>query len=63
MESYNKKYLRMTPQVKQLFEDLEEWKEYCQFKLIKYDPSELYKSEIYKKFKKRKADWLRSQGR
>lgn len=52
--NYNKKYLRMTPQVKQIFNDLEEWKSYCQWKLHKYDPADLYRSEAYKKFERKK---------
>jgi hypothetical protein len=61
VESYNKKYLRMTPQVNQIFEDLEAWKEYCSFKLIKYDPADLYKSDLYKRYIKRKTEWLNEQ--
>lgn len=61
VESYNQKYLRMTPQVRQIFDDLEDWKEYCRFKLVKFDPADLYKSDLYKRYVKRKAEWLREQ--
>jgi hypothetical protein len=54
VESYNKKYLKMKPEVSRIFDDLDEWYSHCKWKLMKYDPADLYKSDSYKKFEKRK---------
>jgi hypothetical protein len=61
VESYNKKYLKMKPEVSQIFSDLEDWHSYCRFKLIKYDPADLYKSDAYKLFIKRRKEWLKEK--
>ena len=54
VELYNRKYLKMTPQVKQIFSDLEAWESHCKWKLQKFDPADLYRSEAYKKFERKK---------
>lgn len=46
--SWLNKYLTMKPEVKQIFNDLEAWHNYCRFNLIKFDPADLYKSTEYK---------------
>lgn len=52
--SYIKKYLRMKPEVKQIFADLEEFRSFVvmQYPLIKFDEAELYKnsSPTWQKF-------------
>lgn len=42
------KYLRMKPEVTQIYEDLEAWHDHCRFNLLKFDPADLYKSHEYK---------------
>lgn len=45
-----KKYLVMTPEVNQIYNDLEEWLDHCRLNLLKYDPADLYKSPAYKEW-------------
>lgn len=44
--SYNKKYLRMKPEVRQIFEDLENFYDFVrmQYPAVNFDQSELYKN-------------------
>ena len=42
----------MKDEVKQIFEDLEHYLNYCRDNMLKYDERDLYKSEQYKKFDK-----------
>lgn len=44
--SYNKKYLRMKPEVRQIFEDLELFQDFVrmQYPAVKFDPTELYRN-------------------
>lgn len=48
------KYLTMKPEVKQIFNDLEAWHNYCRFNLIKYDPADLYKSPQYRAWQEKR---------
>lgn len=43
---YNLKYLKMKPEVKQIFDDLEEFRNFVrmQYPQIKFDEAELYKN-------------------
>lgn len=47
-----KQYLKMKPEVSKIFDDLEEWLDYCRINLIKYDQADLYKSTEYKAWQK-----------
>jgi hypothetical protein len=49
-----KKYLTMKPEVKKIFNDLEEWHNHCRMNMTKFDPKDLYKSREYKEFAKDK---------
>lgn len=49
-----KKYLRMKPEVNQIYHDLEEYLNYCRFELIDFNPKDLYKSDSWKKFNREK---------
>ena len=51
---YIEKYLKMKPEVSKIFEDLEEYKDYCRFNMLKFDERDLYRSEQYRKFEKNK---------
>ena len=52
MAKNNKRFLVMKDEVKQIFEDLEHYLNYCRDNMLKYDERDLYKSEQYKKFDK-----------
>lgn len=49
---YIEKYLKMKPEVTRIFDDLEQYKDYCRYNMLKYDERDLYKSEQYRKFEK-----------
>jgi len=52
--SYNKKYLRMKPEVNQIFADLDEYLNFCrmQYPAVKFDEADLYRnaSTTWQKF-------------
>ena len=59
------KYLRMTPEVRQIFNDLDAWCNYCRFRMIKYDPADLYRSPEYKEWmerRKKRQQWQARNG-
>ncbi len=58
-----KKYLRMTSDVRQIFNDLDAWCNYCRFRMIKYDPADLYKSPEYKEWQERRKKRQQWQAR
>ena len=62
-----KKYLRMSPEVSKIYNDLDAWLNYCRFNMIKYDEADLYKSPEYKEWqerRKRRQQWQqRNEGR
>ncbi len=49
-----KKYLVMKPEVKQIFNDLEAWSNYCKNNMIKFDEADLYKSQAYRDWQERR---------
>jgi hypothetical protein len=49
-----KKYLTMKPEINKVFDDLDEWLDHCRFNLLKFDPADLYKSDAYKEWNRRK---------
>jgi hypothetical protein len=53
-QEWLKKYLRMKPEVKKIFEDLEEWHDHCRWALIRFEPRDLYRSREYKEFARSK---------
>ena len=57
---YIEKYLKMTNTVKTIFEDLDAYRDYCRFNMLKYDEKDLYRSEQYRKFEKHR-NWLARQ--
>lgn len=57
---YIEKYLKMKPEVSKIFEDLEAYKDYCRFNMLKYDERDLYRSDQYRKFDKQRQ-WLARQ--
>ena len=59
------KYLRMTPDVRQIFNDLDAWCNYCRFRMIKYDEADLYRSPEYKEWmerRKKRQQWQARNG-
>lgn len=60
-----KKYLRMSPEVTKIYNDLEAWLNYCRFNMIKYDEADLYKSPEYREWqerRKRRQQWQQRNG-
>ena len=58
MAKKHKKGKGMKPEVKKIFEELEDYHDYCRMNLYKYDESDLFKSKSWQKFnegRKRKA--------
>jgi len=56
---YIEKYLRMKPEVNKIFDDLEQYKDYCRFNMLRFDERDLYRSEQYRKFEKHRNWQLR----
>ncbi len=54
------KYFRMKPEVDRIFDDLEAYKNYCRFNMLKFDERDLYRSDQYRKFEKYR-NWLSRQ--
>ena len=60
-----KKYLRMSPEVSKIYNDLDAWLNYCRFNMIKYDEADLYKSPEYREWqekRKRRQQWQQRNG-
>jgi len=57
--SYNKKYLRMKPEVAQIFSDLEEYHDFIrmQYPHVPFNEKDLYnqKSPLWQKFERQKS--------
>ena len=47
---YIQKTLRMKPEVTRIFDDLDNWLDYCRFNLISFNPSDMYRSNDYRRF-------------
>lgn len=54
LPNYIQKTLVMKPEVSKIYDDLEDWLDYCRWSMIKFDPADLYKSKEYKAFVKEK---------
>ena len=50
-------------EVRQIFQDLEAWLNYCRFRMIKYDPADLYRSPEYKEWQERRKKRQQWQAR
>lgn len=51
---YIEKSLTMKPEVIRIFEDLDEYRDYCRFNMLKFDERDLYRSDQYRKFDKQR---------
>lgn len=58
---YIQKYLRMKPEVNKLFDDLEQYKDYCCLNMLRFDERDLYRSDQYRKFEKHRNWKMRQQ--
>lgn len=54
------KYMVMKPEVNKIFDDLEQYRDFCAWAMIKFDEKDLYRSESYRKFEKQR-NWQRRQ--
>jgi hypothetical protein len=60
-----KKYLTIKPEVKQIYNDLDAWLNYCRFRMIKFDEADLYKSVEYREWqerRKKRQQWQQRNG-
>ena len=60
-----KKYLRMSPEVSKIYNDLDAWLNYCRFRMIKFDEADLYKSVEYREWqerRKKRQQWQQRNG-
>ena len=53
----------MKSEIRQIFQDLEAWLNYCRFRMIKYDPADLYRSVEYKEWQERRKKRQQWQAR
>jgi hypothetical protein len=56
------KYLTMKPEVTKIFDDLEQYRDYCKFNFVKFDERDLYKSDAYRKFDRQRNRRERQNG-
>lgn len=59
------KYLRMSPEVTKIYNDLDAWLNYCRFRMIKFDEADLYRSPEYKEWqerRKKRQQWQQRNG-
>ncbi len=54
------KYLVLKPEVTKIFDDLEQYRDYCARFMYRFDEKDLYRGEIYRKFEKHR-NWQRRQ--
>ncbi len=57
--NYIQKTLFMKPEVSKIFDDLDEWLDYCRFNLINFEPKDLYRSQEYRNFVREKKGGAR----
>jgi len=57
------KHLRMTSEVNKIFDDLEQYLEYCKDNMLRYDERDLYnnKSEQWRKYDKQRQQQSRQK--
>jgi len=48
--AFIQKTLRMKPEVTKVFDDLDRWLDHCRFNLLPFNPSDMYRSQDYRKF-------------
>ena len=60
--SSNRNY-SMKSEIRQIFNDLDAWLNYCRFRMIKYDPADLYRSVEYKEWQERRKKRQQWQAR
>mgnify|MGYP003352906071 CR=1 FL=1 len=45
-------YFENRPDIVRIFDDLDNWLDYCRFNLIAFDPSDMYRSQEYRNFQR-----------
>jgi hypothetical protein len=60
--AFIQKTLRMKPEVSKIFDDLDNWLDYCRFNLISFNPADMYRSQDYWRFQQEK-DYLGRKAR
>ena len=59
-EKWLEKYLRMKPEVNRIYDDLDQYKDWCRINMFKYDEKDIYRSEQWRRFEKYR-NWLSRQ--
>ena len=62
MAQDNRRY-SMKAEIRQIFQDLDAWLNYCRFRMIKYDEADLYRSPEYKEWQERRKKRQQWQAR
>jgi hypothetical protein len=62
MAQDNRRY-SMKAEIRQIFQDLDAWLNYCRFRMIKYDEADLYRSAEYKEWQERRKKRQQWQAR
>jgi hypothetical protein len=62
MAQDNRRY-PMKAEIRQIFQDLDAWLNYCRFRMIKYDEADLYRSVEYKEWQERRKKRQQWQAR
>ena len=62
MAQDNRRY-SMKAEIRQIFQDLDAWLNYCRFRMIKYDEADLYRSVEYKEWQERRKKRQQWQAR
>ena len=49
---YIEKTLRMSPEITQIFDDIDAYRDHCRFNGLKFNEKDLYRSDQYRKFER-----------
>jgi hypothetical protein len=56
-------YFETRPDVVKVFDDVEAWHDHCRFNLLDFNPADVYRTQAYKDWARRKSGNFRFQGR
>ena len=56
-------YFANRPDVVKVWEDIEAWLDHCRFNLMDFNPADVYRSQAYKDWSRRKNGHFRYQGK
>ena len=56
-----KRFFGIKPEVRDIFQELDEYLQYCKDNMLRYDERDIYKSDQWKRFDKERRHALRNQ--